>query len=171
MGGVSLWIGTIVLLTSQFAMLAQSEQTTNAPEAEVSSLSATDGPTSDPEVIIGGDEVSVDADQPAEDISAMGLMKQFFANPLNLILISAILFMFIVVRPQQKAAREAKAALSALKKNDRVVTGSGIHGTVIQANEGEATIVIRIDENTGARMTVNRDAVSGVIGGEDKKKT
>lgn len=166
MGGVSLWISTIVLLTSPIALLAQSEQTNSASEAEVTSLSEDDGTAAE-----ASETDAEGAEQPAEDISAMGLMKQFFANPLNLILISAILFMFIVVRPQQKAAREAKAALSALKKNDRVVTGSGIHGTVVQANEGESTIVIRIDENTGARMTVNRDAVSGVIGDEDKKKT
>lgn len=94
---------------------------------------------------------------------------QFLANPLNLLLLSAILFIFLVLRPQQKQAREHQAKLAGLKKNDRVVTSGGIHGVVVQAAAGEPTVTIRIDENTGARMTVNRDAISQIVSHEDKQ--
>jgi preprotein translocase subunit YajC len=98
-----------------------------------------------------------------------GLLLEFLASPLNLILISAILFMFIVARPQQKQRKEQEQALSGLKKNDRVVTNSGIHGIVVQTNSEEGTVTIRIDENTGARMTVNRDTIANITPSDSKE--
>ncbi len=173
MRGVFIWFGAaIALLSSQYAVLAQTEPAADGSAAEVSTLGASDASAvdvspADPNTAT--DEAQL-ADEAAEPMSAMGLMGQFFSNPLNLILISAILFMFIVVRPQQQAARQAQAALAALKKNDKVITASGIHGTVIQAGEGEPTIVVRIDENTGTKITINRDAVSKVVTADDAKK-
>ena len=93
----------------------------------------------------------------------------FFENPINLLLISAILFLFIVVRPQQRQLKEQQKQLAGLKKNDRVVTNGGIHGTVTQAAEGETVVVIRIDDNSGAKMTVNRDSIAKVVTSESKE--
>lgn len=94
---------------------------------------------------------------------------QFFANPINLILISAILFMFIVVRPQQKQMKQQQRALAELKKNDRIITASGIHGTVVQVGSGEPVVTIRIDDNSGARMTINRESISKIVNSETKE--
>jgi preprotein translocase subunit YajC len=93
----------------------------------------------------------------------------FLSNPINLVLISAILFMFIVARPQQKQQKKLQQALSELKKNDRIVTGSGIHGVVVQANPEDSVVTVRIDENSGARMTINRDSVSKIITSDSKE--
>ncbi len=121
----------------------------------------TDGETAAPETATPGT---------GEAIGPGGLLGQFFSNPLNLILLSAILFMFIVVRPQQRKYKDLQKALADLKKNDRVVTASGIHGTVVQISPESNTISIRIDENSGARMTVNRDAVATIVEPESNKK-
>ncbi|MEZ6135346.1 MAG: preprotein translocase subunit YajC [Pirellulaceae bacterium] len=94
---------------------------------------------------------------------------EFLKNPINLLLVSAILFMFIVVRPQQRQAREQQKALAELKKNDRVVTAAGIHGVVVQAAAGEKVVTIRIDENSGARMTVNRDTITKIVNPDSKE--
>lgn len=99
------------------------------------------------------------------------LITQILANPLNLILVSGILFILLVLRPQQKQMKEHQKRLSSLKKNDRVVTSGGIHGTIIQANSGEPVIVVRIDDNSGARMTVNRDAITKVLSEEKDKNS
>ncbi len=108
---------------------------------------------------------------PAEDAAAepVSPVVEFLMNPLNLILISAILFMFIVVRPQQKQMKQQQALLAGLKKNDRVVTASGIHGTVVQAGSDDPVVTIRIDENSGARMTINRESISQVLKSETKE--
>ncbi len=100
-----------------------------------------------------------------------GFWVQFFANPLNLLLLSAILFIFLVLRPQQKQMREQQARLAGLKKNDRVVTSGGIHGTVVQVSSDEPTVTLRIDENSGARMTVNKDAITAILTPDDKDKS
>lgn len=94
---------------------------------------------------------------------------QFLANPINLILISAILFMFIVARPQQKQLKQQQQALAELKKNDRVVTASGIHGVVVHMSSEEGLVTIRIDENSGARMTINRDSINKIIPTDSKE--
>lgn len=87
-----------------------------------------------------------------------------FFNPLNMfLLMAAALFFLLIVRPQRNEMKKLQQMLAQLKKNDRVVTRGGIHGVVIQTNGNDPTIVIRIDENTGARMTVNRDAVVSVL--------
>ncbi len=103
----------------------------------------------------------------ADDQAAPGGLLEFFASPLNLILISAILFMFLVARPQQKARQKQEQAQAELKKNDRVVTHSGIHGIVVQLQDGLVTL--RIDENSGARMTINRDSIASITPSETKE--
>lgn len=106
--------------------------------------------------------------------TAPGLLvaiQQFFGNPINLILVSMIMFFLLVVRPQKNDLKRQQTKLAGLKKNDRIITSGGIHGVVIQANSGEPTVVIRIDENSGSRMTINRDAISKVIEEESEKKS
>lgn len=68
------------------------------------------------------------------------------------------IFYFLVFKPQKKKEEEKKAMIEAVKKNDQVVTNSGIHGTVV--NVKEKTIVVRIDDN--ARMEVDKDVVAVV---------
>lgn len=119
-------------------------------------------------LIAQAQEVAAEADGAAPEGPVGGLLE-FLVNPINLILISAILFMFIVARPQQKQRKEQEAALLGLKKNDRVVTNSGVHGIVIQANVDEGTVILRIDENTGARMTVNRDTIATITPSDSKE--
>ncbi len=102
---------------------------------------------------------------PAEGVA--GFITSFFQNPINVLMLAAMLFFVIVLLPQQrqmKAKQKAlDKALAELKKNDRVITASGIHGTVVQSNIDEAIVTVRIDENSGARMTINRDVIAKVI--------
>jgi preprotein translocase subunit YajC len=106
---------------------------------------------------------------PAPAAQPSPLMQQLL-NPLNLILMSMILFFLLVVRPQRNDMKKMQQKLAALKKNDRVVTSGGIHGVVIQANSGEPTVVVRIDENSGARITINRDAIAKVLTDSEPEK-
>lgn len=99
---------------------------------------------------------------------------QLLMQPTNaFILMAGVLFFLLVVRPQRNEMKRLQQMLAALKKNDRVVTRGGIHGVVVSANANEPTVVIRIDEGSGARMTVNRDAVVSVVNpdSESSKKS
>ncbi len=42
-----------------------------------------------------------------------------------------VIFYFLLIRPQQRKAKEHKALLDNLKKGDRVITSGGIIGTII----------------------------------------
>lgn len=68
------------------------------------------------------------------------------------------IFYFLVFQPQKKKEEEKKAMISAVKKNDQVVTNSGIYGTVV--NVKEKTVVMRIDDN--ARMEIDKDVIAVV---------
>ncbi len=69
-----------------------------------------------------------------------------------------VIFYFLVFRPQKQKQDDMKKMLLAVKKNDHVITNSGIHGTVV--NVKETTIVIRIDDN--ARMEIDKEAIATV---------
>ena len=78
----------------------------------------------------------------------------------NLILFGSIIaiFYFMIIRPQQKREKERQAMLSALKKGDKVVTGGGLHGTVVGIEE--KTLLIQIADNV--KVKVERGSVTVV---------
>ena len=82
-------------------------------------------------------------------------MSSLFGNPLTLFPIMAAIFYFVLWRPQQEEAKQAQKLVAGLVRGDRVVTASGIHGTVHEARD--STLVLEIAPNT--YMTVDRETV------------
>jgi len=64
-----------------------------------------------------------------------------------------IIFYFLIIRPQKSKEKEHERLVSNLKKNDEVVTSSGIHGTVV--NIKDKTVILRIDENVKLEIEKN----------------
>jgi len=58
----------------------------------------------------------------------------------SLIAIMGVMFYFLMIRPQQKKAKEHAARLKALKPGDKVITNAGIVGTVLTLKENTLTI-------------------------------
>jgi preprotein translocase subunit YajC len=81
---------------------------------------------------------------------------------LPFILMFAIIY-FLLLRPQQKRQKEHQKMISQLTKGDRVVTNSGILGTIVGINEKENIIVLRIAENV--KIEILRNSVSGKLQG------
>ncbi len=78
-----------------------------------------------------------------------------------LVLIFAV-FYFMLLRPQQKRAKELKAALAQLKRGDRVITAGGIIGKIAKPpQEGSNELEVEIAENV--RVIILRETISGVI--------
>ena len=71
-----------------------------------------------------------------------------------------VVFWFLLLRPQQQAAKALKAQLGGLKRNDRVVTSGGILATVTRVRDGMREIEVEIAPNV--RVTVLRDTITGV---------
>jgi preprotein translocase subunit YajC len=74
------------------------------------------------------------------------------------------IFYFLIIRPQRQQQKKIKEMLDNLKKNDEVVTTSGIHGTV--AIIKEKSVVLRVDE--GCRIEFDRESIASVTSGEVK---
>jgi len=72
-----------------------------------------------------------------------------------------LVFYFLIIRPQNKKQKETQRMLSALKKNDKVVTIGGIRGTV--TNVKDQTVVVRVDDNV--KMEFSKSAISNVLSG------
>lgn len=95
--------------------------------------------------------------QTAQAPSGVPILGQIFP----FILIFAV-FYFLLIRPQQKKAKEHREMLGRLKRNDTVITSGGIHGKVIALTEGELTLEVA----PNVRIRVQRSHISELIRGE-----
>ena len=75
-----------------------------------------------------------------------------------LIMFGAIILVmyFLMIRPQQKRQKEHQNMVGSLKQGDKVITSSGIHGTITSTTE--KTIILQIADNT--KVTVEKTAVA-----------
>jgi preprotein translocase subunit YajC len=71
-----------------------------------------------------------------------------------------VVFYFMLIRPQQKKARQHKDMLGQVKRGDRVVTGGGIIGTVSKV-VNDAELQVEIAE--GVRVRVLRATVTDIL--------
>ena len=77
-----------------------------------------------------------------------------------------VVFYFLLIRPQQKRAKEHKEMLSKIRRNDRIVTNGGLMGKVAKVNDDRDEIELDIAENV--RVKVRRGMVAEVTSkGED----
>ena len=70
-----------------------------------------------------------------------------------------IIFYFLLIRPQQKRAKEHRKMVEAISKDDEVVTNGGILGKIVEM--GEQYITVEIAENVNVR--IQRNAISTVL--------
>ena len=70
-----------------------------------------------------------------------------------------VIFYFMLIRPQRKKDKEAKAMLESLKVGDRICTIGGIYGTIIRIKDDVLTIEVSEQKN---QMVIARWAVRNV---------
>ncbi len=61
-----------------------------------------------------------------------------------------VIFYFLLIRPQQKRAKEHRQMIENLKKGDKVITSGGIYGVV--ESVGANTVVLKIAENVKVKF-------------------
>jgi preprotein translocase subunit YajC len=71
-----------------------------------------------------------------------------------------VVFYFLLIRPQQRKAKEHRTTLDALRRGDRVVTGGGIIGSVVRVDSPEEVVV---DIAEGVRVRVVRSTITSVL--------
>ena len=81
-----------------------------------------------------------------------------YTSFLMMIAIFAV-FYFLLIRPQQKKAKEAKAMLEALQKGDEIVTAGGVLGKISKLGDQYLTVEIA----SGTEIMVQRGAVAQLL--------
>ena len=82
-----------------------------------------------------------------------------FAQFIPLILIFAIMY-FLLIRPQQKKAKEHKAMVAALRRGDQVVTQGGLIGKVSKVKDEDE---IEVELAQGVKVRVVKSTVAQVV--------
>lgn len=118
---------------------AQSNQTATVPGADPDT-SASTGQT-------GKQETA--PPPPCGDSSMLWMMGAMF-----------LVMYFFMIRPGQKQEKALKNMRSTLQMGDKVVTSSGMHGTILSVDEKSHTITLKTDEEGRVRMTFDQTAIS-----------
>ena len=87
-----------------------------------------------------------------------GGTAQFLMGILPWLLIFVI-FYVMMIRPQQRRAKEHQAAINAVKKGDDIITGGGIRGRVTKVTDDEAEVEIA----QGVRIRVIKSTITHVL--------
>ena len=98
--------------------------------------------------------------QPTND-AGPGLMS-------NIILFGSIIliFYFMIIRPQQKRAKERQKLLESIKKGDKVITSGGMYGTV--AGLDEKTVLVQIADNV--KVKLERGSIATIVSETEPEK-
>lgn len=80
----------------------------------------------------------------------------------------AIVAYFMLFRPERERVRRQQELLAGLKKNDRVLTASGIYGTVANVERDSDRVSLKVDDTANVRITVTLASIAKVLrdGGE-----
>ncbi len=80
-----------------------------------------------------------------------------FGGQLPFILLIFVVMYFFMIRPQMQKAKKEKKFAEELKKGDRVVTKSGLHGKVFDFSEKNNAVII---ETGAGKLTFDKSAIS-----------
>lgn len=75
-------------------------------------------------------------------------------------LLIIVVFYFLILRPQQKRAKERTKLLEGVKKGDKIITAGGMHGTV----EGleDKVVLIKIADNV--KVKIEKTGIATIVG-------
>ncbi len=73
------------------------------------------------------------------------------------IILMFVVVYFFMIRPQMKKAKQEKNFAASLKKGDRIITKSGMHGKIVDFSEKNNSVVI---ETGAGKITFDRSSIS-----------
>ncbi|EKT54320.1 preprotein translocase subunit YajC [Providencia burhodogranariea] len=77
-----------------------------------------------------------------------------------MLVVFALIFYFMILRPQQKRAKEHRKLMESISKGDEVLTTGGLIGRVSKVSE-TGYVVLELSETT--EVTIKRDFVAAVL--------
>ena len=77
-----------------------------------------------------------------------------------------VIFYFLLILPQQKRQKAQKSMLDDLKKGDKIITASGIWGTI--TNLGKETVTLQVADNT--KIKIQKEHIAKLRADDDDKE-
>ena len=74
-----------------------------------------------------------------------------------------VMMYFVMIRPQQKRAKEHKQRIESLKIGSKVISAGGIHGLV--TNLSDKTVTVKVSDNS--KIKFEKASITQVFGGDD----
>ena len=96
--------------------------------------------------------------QTAPAAAAGGDMQSSLMSMLPLVLMFVVLY-FVMIRPQMKKQKEAKAMIDALAKGDEIVTVGGMLGKITKISDNALSLEVA----NGVEVQIQRNAVVQVL--------
>ena len=93
----------------------------------------------------------------AQSTDALGLGGNL-TSFLSLVLMFVVMY-FLMIRPQQKRAKEQRAMMDALAKGDEVVTAGGMLGRVVKVVDAYVTIEVA----SGTEIMVQKSSITTLL--------
>lgn len=75
-------------------------------------------------------------------------------------LLIIVVFYFLILRPQQKRAKERAKLLEGVKKGDKIITAGGMHG-VVEGLE-DKTVLVKIADNV--KVKIEKTGIGSIVG-------
>ncbi len=113
-------------------------------------------------ILIAQDAAPGDGGTPAKKQAPSGP----FGDPMFMMLLMGLAFVFLILLPMRKQKREQQNMLSTIKRGAKVVTTSGIIGTIINLKDNEDEMTIRSED---AKIKVLKSSVARVLGQDESE--
>ena len=82
---------------------------------------------------------------------------EVFSGQAPFLLLILVVFFFFIILPQQRRQKKEKTLLNNIKKGNRIITKSGMHGKIAEVNEKDNTCVI---ETLAGKIKMERSGIS-----------
>ena len=80
-----------------------------------------------------------------------------FSGQAPFLLLMLVVFFFFIILPQQRRQQKEKTFLNNIKKGNRIITKSGMHGKIAEVNDKDNTCVI---ETLAGKIKMERSGIS-----------
>ncbi len=88
-------------------------------------------------------------------------------DQLPFLLLMVVVFVFFIILPQQKRQKKEKNFINSLKRGDKIITKSGIHGKVMELNDKDNSCVI---ETLAGKIKMEKSSLSLELSSKFSKK-
>lgn len=86
--------------------------------------------------------------------------------PMLMLAVMALFFFIVILPANRRQKREQEAMLKNIKRGTKVVTSSGIIGTIVSLKDNEDEMVLRSED---ARLKMKKSMVTQVLGSDESE--